>query len=111
MQTNNFTLDLDEIKDPGSSSGISVGLIVGCAVGGVALIIVVLVILVFCINRRKTKGNVSCVRTIKFSLNVFSEFSVSDKNICHYSKRAQTCHPGTSCVRDQDATTASARNT
>ena len=27
---------------------------------------------------------------MEFFLNVFSEFS--DKNICHYSKRAQTCH-------------------
>ena len=33
-----------------------------------------------------------------------------DKNICHYSKRARTCHPATSCVRDQDATTAPARH-
>ena len=30
---------------------------------------------------------------IGFSLNVFTEFSAfSDKNICHYSKRVQTCH-------------------
>ena len=42
----------------------------------------------------------------EFSLNVFTEFSeFSDKNICHYSKRARTCHPATSCVRNQDATT------
>ena len=28
---------------------------------------------------------------IEFSLNVFTEFAeFSDKNICHYSKRAQT---------------------
>ena len=28
-----------------------------------------------------------------FSLNVFTEFAeFSNKNICHYSKRAQTCH-------------------
>ena len=38
----------------------------------------------------------------------FTEFS--DKNICHYSKRAQTCHTATSCVRDQDATTVPARH-
>ena len=49
--------------------------------------------------------------TMEFFLNVFTEFSeFSDKNICHYSKRAQTCHPATSCVRDRDATTASARH-
>ena len=29
----------------------------------------------------------------EFSLNVFTEFiEFSDKSICHYSKRAQTCH-------------------
>ena len=33
-----------------------------------------------------------------------------DKNICHYSKRAQTCHTATSCVRDQNATTAPVRH-
>ena len=48
---------------------------------------------------------------VEFSLNVFTEFvKFSDKNICHYSKGAQTCHPATSCVRDQDATTAPARH-
>ena len=48
--------------------------------------------------------------SIEFFLNVVTEFAeFSDKNICHYSKRAQTCHPATSCVRDQDATTAPAR--
>ena len=47
------------------------------------------------------------LQTFEFSLNVFTEFS--DKNICHYSKRARTCHPVTSCVRDQDATTVPAR--
>ena len=26
----------------------------------------------------------------------------SDNNICHYTKRALTCHPATSWVRDQD---------
>ena len=26
----------------------------------------------------------------------------------HYSKRARTCHPATSCVRNQDATTVPA---
>ena len=40
---------------------------------------------------------------MEFSLNVFTEFS--DKNICHYSKRARTCHPATSCARNQDTTT------
>ena len=46
----------------------------------------------------------------EFSLNVFAEFAgFSDKNICHYSKRARTCHPVTSCVRGQDATTVHAR--
>ena len=44
-----------------------------------------------------------------FSLNVFTEFAeFSGKNICHYSKRARTCHPAASCVSDQDATTVSA---
>ena len=33
----------------------------------------------------------------------FAEFS--DKNICHYSKRARTFHPVTPFIRDQDATT------
>ena len=42
------------------------------------------------------------------SLNVFTEFS--DKNTCHYSKRARTCHQATSCVRDPDASTAPARH-
>ena len=42
----------------------------------------------------------------------FTEFTeFSDKMICHYSKRAQTCHSATSCVRDPDATTAPARHT
>ena len=49
--------------------------------------------------------------TIEFSLNVFTEFAeFIDKNICHYCKRAQTCNPGTSCVRHQHATTAPARH-
>ena len=48
---------------------------------------------------------------IEFSLNVFTEFAeFSDKYICHYSKRIQTCHSATSRVRDQDATTAQARH-
>ena len=38
---------------------------------------------------------------VEFSLNVFTEFA---------EKRTQTCHPATSCVRDQDATTAPARH-
>ena len=49
--------------------------------------------------------------TFEFSLNVVIEFAeFSDKNICHYSKRAPTCHPAISCLRDQDATTAPARH-
>ena len=32
------------------------------------------------------------------------------KIICHYSKRARTCHPATSCVRDQASTTVPARH-
>ena len=37
---------------------------------------------------------------IRFSLNVFTEFcEFSDRNIFHYSKRARTCHPVTSCER------------
>ena len=48
---------------------------------------------------------------IEFSLNVFTKFSeFNDKNICHYSKRAQTCHQATSCVGDQDATTVPVRH-
>ena len=48
---------------------------------------------------------------MEFSLNGFTEFAeFSDKNVCYYSKRAWTCHPATSCVRDQDATTAPARH-
>ena len=43
--------------------------------------------------------------SFEFSLNVFTEFAkFSYKNICHYSKRAQTCYPATSCVRVQDDT-------
>ena len=49
-----------------------------------------------------------CINTFEFSLNVFTEFS--DKKICHHSKRTWTCHPATSCVRDQDATTVPARH-
>ena len=50
--------------------------------------------------------------TIDFSLNVFTELTeFSDKNICHYNKMARACHTATSCVRDQDATTAPARHT
>ena len=45
---------------------------------------------------------------IEFSLNIFTE--ISDKNICHYIKKALTCHLATSCVRDQDATTVPARH-
>ena len=42
-----------------------------------------------------------------FSLNSLNPVT---KNICHYSKMAQTCRPATSCVRDQDAPTALARH-
>ena len=45
----------------------------------------------------------------EFPLNVFIEFS--NRNICHYSKRAQTWHSATSCVRDQDVTTPPVRHT
>ena len=38
----------------------------------------------------------------------FAEFG--DKNICHYSKKAQTCHTATSCARYQIATTVPARH-
>ena len=49
-------------------------------------------------------------KPFEFSLNVFIEFSeFSDKNICHYSKRARMCHP-VSSVTDQDATTVPARH-
>ena len=44
----------------------------------------------------------------EFSLNGFTEFD--DKNICHYSKRVRTCHPATSYVRDEDATTVPGRH-
>ena len=47
----------------------------------------------------------------EFSQNVFIEFSeFSDKTICYYSKRTRTCHPATSCLRDQHATTVPARH-
>ena len=42
---------------------------------------------------------------MEFFLNVFTEFS--DKNICHYLKGLKSA---TSCVRNQDATTAPARH-
>ena len=49
--------------------------------------------------------------TFEFFINGFSEFAeFSYKNICHNSKRANTCHPATSCVRDQDPTTVLARH-
>ena len=49
--------------------------------------------------------------TMEFSLNGFTEFAeFSDKNIFHYSKKARTCHPAISCVRDQDATRAPTRH-
>ena len=48
---------------------------------------------------------------IEFSLIVFIEFAeFGDKNVCHYSKRAQTCHTATSCVRDHSATTVPVRH-
>ena len=59
-------------------------------------------------SRRTTPVFWPLFHIYEFSLNVFAEFS--DKNICHYSKRVQTCHPATSCVRDHDATTAPARH-
>ena len=34
----------------------------------------------------------------------------TDKNICQYSERARTCHPATSCVRDQNPTAVPARH-
>ena len=37
-------------------------------------------------------------------------YVVDGKNICHYSKRAPTCHPATFSVRHQDATTVPARH-
>ena len=47
----------------------------------------------------------------EFSLNVFTEFAeFTDKNRSHYNKGARTCHPATSCVRDQDATTSPVRH-
>ena len=42
---------------------------------------------------------------LNISLNLLNSVT---KNICHYSKRAQTCHL---CVTDQDATTAPTRHT
>ena len=43
--------------------------------------------------------------TMEFFLNVITEFS--DKNICHYNKGLE---PDTSCLRDQDASTAPERH-
>ena len=49
-------------------------------------------------------------KPFEFSLNVFIEFSeFSEKNICHYSKRARMCHP-VSSVTHQDATTVPSRH-
>ena len=45
------------------------------------------------------------------TVSIDNVFIFSDKNICHYSKRAQTCHTATSCVRDQNATTAPGTHT
>ena len=51
------------------------------------------------------------MHSFELSLNVFTEFAeFSDKTICHYSKTARTYHPATSCVKDQNATTVSARH-
>ena len=48
----------------------------------------------------------TCYGTMELSLNLFTEFGeFSDK-----SKRVGTCYPATSCVRDQDATTAPPRH-
>ena len=50
------------------------------------------------------KAHVLNANTFEFSLNVFTEIiEFSDKNICHYSKRAPTCHLAISRVKDQDA--------
>ena len=42
-----------------------------------------------------------------FSLNLLNSVT---KKICHYSKGARTCHPATSCLKDQDDTTVPARH-
>ena len=61
-------------------------------------------------NKRKVANlksmvSIHCATSLgHFTINEFS------LNICHYSKRAKTCHIATSCVRDYDATTASARH-
>ena len=64
------------------------------------------------IYRKDWHGDIFVVAvSFEFSLSVFTEFTeFSDKNICHYNKRARTCPPDTSCVRDQDATTAPPRH-
>ena len=49
------------------------------------------------------KGNVNFFGVFPKCFSEFTEFS--DKNICHYSKRARTCHPATFGVTDQNATT------
>ena len=43
-------------------------------------------------------------RTIRNKSNLV--FPKCFQKYCHYSKRARTCHPSTSCVRDQDGKTA-----
>ena len=54
-------------------------------------------------------SDIKQLRTMEFFLNVFTECAAfSDKNICLYSKRAQTCLSVTSWVKDQDATTVPA---
>ena len=48
---------------------------------------------------------------MEFFLNIFTQFSeFNDKKNCHYSKRTRTCHSATSCLRDQNATTAPGRH-
>ena len=48
---------------------------------------------------------------IEFYLKVFTDIQwIQWQNICHYSKRAETCHPTTSHIRNRDATTAPARH-
>ena len=61
------------------------------------------------IYRQKT-GSFDCYNGVFPKCRTeFAEFS--DKNICHYSKRARTYRIATSCVRDQDATKAPATHT
>ena len=61
----------------------------------------------------KYKISISCIMVLSWPGNwVFHKCFrwIQWQNICHYCKRAQTCHSATPCVRDQDATTALARH-